>query len=347
MASCGSSADEEPQPGGGGTSTAMEAPMTFRASGTEALSRSTYAQTVFDKFAVVAWKTNAQGTKEYVMSKNANGNSPYIVEYEETSGWHYADLPNLADQYLKYWDFSAKDYTFYAIANYADLQNVSYDKGFTITGNSDAANDVLECHYKRVLSPVLADYDLLKNASEVVNTPISNGQIPAMADVVPLVFHHLMAQVQFLIYDSQNEVIPVKHLTITIPEEETYGLITEAEYKYGAIVLANSTSEKNLCDKDLTDISTGTKANPTLLHCAYELPQSLTQTVELMIETDRGVFFGNIPLGNQANNFIWQKDMLYKYVLIVQSGGEIILVNLQIEDWELEDEIIEKEQTNW
>lgn len=168
-------------------------------------------------------KTN---TKDLVVYKN------YRLAYSEnstqsnTKGWEYVGVDNSAyrdyitpkvdaDQTIKYWDYSAKDYTFYAAT--ANPQNVKDGKVTIKKIETDEAGTVYTKGYEVTLKND-ADLDQLYFADRMVVTKPANTNEPkpdhqkkdVYGGYVNLTFRNALTKVRVAMY----EIVPGYSVTI-------------------------------------------------------------------------------------------------------------------------------------
>lgn len=379
MASCGGSHADEPTPVTP-DSTLVECAMSFSPLGdveSRDAASDAVAKALGYKFAIFAWKLNSAGKKEYVLAKDAAGTTPYIVTYTSERGWEYSTA---ADQFLKYWDLSAKEYTFYALANYPGSKAGALSVSFTDDGNADitdidtsdpAAASLMDCRYMRVSSAegaIVNDYDIWEYPqlwttpydpedspnNPTVSDPLANVPIyyrptsqdgaPAVADIVPLPFHYLLSQVQFKVYNRSpmgGLTIPIYHATIKIYGDDGY--YTTADYNSVSGFAYKGTTTGTFIDADLTDTAIkSNRVNAATLYSGVVLPQGLNLTAHIDLSTAVGHLNGTVDLGES-----WKGGKIYTYYLYTEYTEDLILVDtVEIDDW-LPGKSKEVIQTNW
>ncbi|MCC8071075.1 MAG: fimbrillin family protein [Bacteroidales bacterium] len=169
-------------------------------------------------FSLWATKTASSGAVQAVMDG-------YSVEWSSASGWQY---DGVSGQSLRYWDNTATAYTFTAVAPATTLASVSSDGQITIT-DITASENWLVARLERTRSP-LSDTDIL-DSSSTLSAP------SVLSATVGLPFHHLMAEIEFRVYNEYYEDVEVSYFwakatTEAIATEATYVAPVNGEYFY-------------------------------------------------------------------------------------------------------------------
>ncbi len=176
-----------------------------------AFSKSSRADSPLEDFAtsfgVHANKTDASGSSQIVFPN-------YQVNWDAFSDWHYAGI---GDQYLRYWDPKAKAYEFTAYAPYADNATYDSDGQLTLSGISADEDWMIACTQRTISSAT--DTDLIDGTSIAKQK--------AYYDAVPLAFHHLMAKIQFKIYNEFTDDVVITNFVASNIEKE---IATTANY---------------------------------------------------------------------------------------------------------------------
>ncbi len=291
--------------------------------------------------------------------KNSTSTSPrlvmdsYEVQYlrggwnNSQTSWDYVGTtPDFyKPQVQRYWDGSALPYRFIAISPCPTHEAIT---AFTLT-------------YKQLRMPSSAVYthQTCTNGATtagaepyvVADTTYSdyidnNNQVKKVA----LPFHHLTSKVRFAIYTSASAPISVRH--ITIQAERQGGFITSA-HSYQATLtgtdnrawkggFTKTTNEQSACTL-LTD-ATGVeklsieKSKPYKFNCENGLLQIPQQGVKLTISLEVNGVERTVPItiqenGNTKDAFTWQSNMIYTYILNVNSNG-IIVCSAELEPWQ-------------
>ena len=292
--------------------------------------------------------------------KNSNTTSPRLVmdKYEvkyNSGGWnnsqtswdYVGETGFYKPQVQRYWDASALPYRFTAISPCPDPE-LEVINAFDLTDN-------------KLSMPASAVYTY----QTCTNGTISTGAEPyVVADTtysdyldknnqvkkVALPFHHLTSKVRFAIYTSASAPISVRNITIQADRQD--GFITSA-HSYQATLtgtdnrawkggFTKTTNEQSACTL-LTDVAgvealSTEKSKPYKFNCENGLLQIPQQNVKLTISLEVNGVERTVPITIQEDEkkkdaFTWQSNMIYTYILNVNSNG-LIVCSAELEPWQ-------------
>ncbi|MCD8387724.1 MAG: fimbrillin family protein [Bacteroidales bacterium] len=365
LCSCGSSKEEEPQP-----SPSLSYPMTFQATaGQAAQSRAseTALEDVHQTFGVWAYKTNSEGGTEAVLM-HSDGNA-YETRYESPE-WHYDVMTQneRIQQYIRYWDLSAKDYWFTAYAPYyvngADAHdsnkynisltpdrlgvNIHHVQGNLLTTDDSAVDWVVATH-QRIAGTTVLDYDIYANPSK---TGDPHSTHTTLTDVVSPIFHHILSKVEFKLYNSGETPASVSSITLTL----TDALKTEGNFTGASFTLSSPEAESTSFPIVLslpTSFNATDKDGATSLCETLQLPQELADkklNVSITITDGETTTTLTDTFDFDETIKLWEGEKYYIYTLsfsFTKGSSEIILMTVTAESW-TQGELLETDtQTNW
>ncbi len=340
--SCGSHGGDAPAP--------TQRAIAFNPGGTASRAESSALESLYDSFAVKAWKNSSMAQGDVVMGSATDLNACYRVNY--LAGWYY---DGIGSQTLKYWDLGASRYDFVAVAPYASSAQVNftadgYPKVLNIMGNTETQTTdwVVARHARLANGTAYADYDLIASESAVYAT-----QAALYADV-PLVFHHILSSIEFRIYSSEGAEFTVSNFAVTAPT----GIFTKGSYtptsstwlSTEAWICAPTSSTTEVIPSSsgsyinaITAVSRETSAQ---LGYRVEIPQSPADKIQLLVTLT--IDGEDVDVTISVNDG-WQPNKKYIYYLIYNpASDEPILVDIDVTalDWTPED-TIDITQTDW
>ncbi len=168
-------------------------------------------------FGVQATKIDSKGQTQTVFPG-------YQVNWDATLDWHY---DGVGSQYLRYWDSRATSYTFTAYAPYTDDASLSSDGTLTLTGIS-ADNDWMVATTRRTIKSAI-DIDVIDGTTIAKQS--------TYYEAVPLAFHHLMAEIEFKIYNEYADNVVITNFVASniakeIATTANYVAPVDGEYLY-------------------------------------------------------------------------------------------------------------------
>lgn len=307
----------------------------------ETNTRATGLETLYKDFRVFGYKnTSNSGGQQIVMDG-------YKVQWVNNT-WEYI-LPDIPNQHMKIWDFSAVSYRFFAMApyNHGAITNIesSTNEGeaeayVTFTTNYDFNNQESAKN-----TPYFSElWYSLKGATNESNT------MPKIGEQVKLVFSPLIAKVRFLItcatgvkaivtepkFQATSDTpmqwdITVKYPTITDAKTQESSLLVDKStipiVSFSFSPVTGSTG-KFLFDTPFTDESEKWYFVPPMADApdAYK-NQSFTLTAKIDGHEDTAT----VP----AEYMQWKAGYQYTYVFkVLEAGTDIIFSDMQVEKWE-------------
>ena len=290
--------------------------------------------------------------KSYITSPRVVMDS-YEVQYRSggwnnsQTSWDYVGTtPDFyKPQVQRYWDASALPYRFTAISPCPKHEAI---KGFALTSNElsmpESAVYTHQTCTNRTISTGAEPYVV---ADTTYSDYLDNNN---QAKKVALPFHHLTSKVCFAIYTSASTPISVRN--ITIQADRQGGFITSA-HSYQATLtgtdnrawkggFTKTTNEQSACtlltDANGVDNLSTNKAEPYWFQCKDGLLQIPQQNVKLTISLEVNGVERTVPItiqenGNTKDAFTWESNMIYTFILNVNSNG-IIVCSAELEPWQ-------------
>lgn len=305
----------------------------------ETNTRATGLETLYKDFRVFGYKnTSNSGGQQIVMDG-------YKVQWVNNT-WEYI-LPDIPNQHMKIWDFSAVSYRFFAMApyNHGAITNIesSTNEGeaeayVTFTTNYDFNNQESAKN-----TPYFSElWYSLKGATNESNT------MPKIGEQVKLVFSPLIAKVRFLItcatgvkaivtepkFQATSDTpmqwdITVKYPTITDAKTQESSLLVDKStipiVSFSFSPVTGSTG-KFLFDTPFTD-ETHWYYVPPMADASEHKNKSYTLTAKIDGHEDTAT----VP----AEYMQWKAGYQYTYVFkVLEAGTDIIFSDMQVEKWE-------------
>ncbi len=274
-------------------------------------------------FGVWAYKTDADGATQGVM--HHSDGTPYEVIWTGNA-WRYDILSDSYQQYLRYWDLAARDYTFDAYApcrHGGDYVITRGDDGVCISpvqGNrvTSALPDWIVSRHRRVAgSPTGADYDLYDGGNLLGNY--------ALTSSVGLVFHHILSVIDFRVYNKGTGTAVITSVSITIGEK----VYTVADFVGGSFTdLRTEESDVLVRDGLAVDVPPSTRETAVRLAELLELPQTVDAKNWSITVTLQG---GRTLTGTFALDGAWEASNRYIYYLGLSDDTDIILMDVDVE----------------
>lgn len=340
--SCGSHGGDAPAP-------ATQRAIAFNPGGTQSRADYEAMETLYDSFAVRAWKNSSIAQGDVVMGSANDLNASYQVNY--LAGWYY---DGIGSQTLKYWDLAASRYDFAAVAPYAGSSQVNFTADgypcvLNVTGNVATTTDWAVCRYARVANgSAYADYDLIASETTAYAT-----QAAIYADV-PLVFHRILSSIQFRIYSSEGAEFTMTDFQVTAPS----GIYAEGSYSPSSTTWLTTDAWTCTASSSVTEVIPSQSGNvpstagaisretAATLGSRVEIPQSPAEKIQLYVQ----LTIDGEPMDVTITvNDGWQPNKKYIYYLIYNpSSDEPILVDIDVKalSWTPGDSI-DLTQTDW
>lgn len=357
----------------------------------------------YENFGIWAWRyvsqadftsrTKQQAVMNHYRVSYSNSYTPNGVHPDNTPGygWGYDKESNPFDnQILKYWDLSSFLYQFKGYAPYDDNKaslnsdgnvvinnikgHIAYKEAYPNTGNStDNATakgnnniDWVVCQWQRQIKSPIGDKDLLYPESTVPSISYPYAR-------VPLCFHHLLPNVNFVIkYEDGTtrfatiedfKVVPIQlnGIQTKFPTSVTSCTIPETPVgEHMTPVWKNPTAESTDPEELLTGFIKHEDPSASEIHDPTNpgAPSGYTYTYltpeggVLMIPntgTDEGYILdltlkihpsgGSTvhtfygTIGTLSKPVIWESDKKYTYILTI-TGADVLKLAVNIADWE-------------
>lgn len=301
----------------------------------ETNTRATELETLYKDFIVYGYKnTSINSGQQTVMDR-------YKVQWVNNT-WEYI-LPDIPNQQMKIWDFSAVSYRFFAIA--------PYNHGATPKESSTDG----EAYYT-----FTTNYDF-NNQESAKNTPYfselwyslkgtTDESMPKIGEQVKLVFSPLIAKVRFLItFATGVKAIvtdPKFQATSDTPKKWNlkvkYPTITDAKTQESSLLVDKSTipkvsfslspvtgsSGKFLFDTQFTEENQKWYYVPPMANATDgDKNQSFTLTAKIDGHEDTAT----VP----AEYMQWKAGYQYTYVFkVLEAGANLIFDGIEVEKWE-------------
>ena len=291
--------------------------------------------------------------------KNSTSTSPRLVmdKYEvkyNSGGWNNSQTswdyvgttPDFyKPQVQRYWDASALPYRFTAISPCPEHEAIG---DFTLISNElRMPSSAVYTHQTCTNGTITAGSEPYVVADTTYSDYLDKNN---QAKRVALPFHHLTSKVCFAIYTSASAPISVRN--ITIQAERQGGFITSG-HSYQATLtgtdnrawkggFTQTTKEQSACtlltDAAGVDNLSTQKSKPYKFNCENGLLQIPQQNVKLTISLEVNGVERTVPItiqenGNTKDAFTWQSNMIYTYILNVNSNG-IIVCSAELEPWQ-------------
>ena len=297
-------------------------------------------------FLVSCYKNSTSTSPRLVMDKyevkyNSGGwnNSQTSWDYVGTTPGFYKP------QVQRYWDGSALPYRFTAISPCPKHEAID---GFTLTYKQlSMPESAVYTHQTCTNGATTAGAEPYVVADTTYSDYLDNNN---QAKRVALPFHHLTSKVRFAIYTSASAPISVRNITIQAERQD--GFITSA-HSYQATLtgtdnrawkggFTKTTNEQSACTL-LTDAKgveklSIEKSKPYKFNCENGLLQIPQQNVKLTISLEVNGVERTVPItiqenGNTKDAFTWESNMIYTYILNVNSNG-LIVCSAELEPWQ-------------
>lgn len=279
--------------------------------------RSDRAELVFDKY-TIEWKKSSQNTTE-----------------TNTYEWEYGHIPN---QSIKFWDFSAENYKFWAATKIDDVNYYFEDRTHLLIKDVHltlAEPDYLPLYshinmLKPTIYPVTMEFahvyakmrvmfytvQNLKEGeeieiSDIVFAPIDNGTITSSEDIV---------------IDYSAGI--VAGIGLGAPCQETFTVKTEnstcSRLSYDPVVL---TSEAGIASNNA--VVARPQNGETYVYLPPLDPTAEPVAFQMSLNVDGDDRKAEVP----ANFMKWQPNFCYTYIFKILEGG-LIFVDAKIEPWQ-------------
>ncbi len=352
-AACSSSGDSPQAPA------TTQAPMAFNAvDASLADSRADSQLAPYNTFAVWATKTASDGTTQEVMA-HIDG-TPYEVWWNGSAWTYEFNTAEGVAQVLRYWDTSAQGYHFVAYAP-ARIGSGLASNGRTIsclptsvaisgingnlaTNQSSAIDWMVSSHDRKAGSPAV-NFDTY--ADPQMRYPLT-GNSASFTDVVSPVFHHIMAMVDFRIFNLTTSDVTITDAAFTLSN----AIYAKADYD-GSSFVNPSGSTKDIISGSLSGgsltVAPTNRAHAVQLAEIIEIPQSLSgkQLNVTLTRSDGQTLEGTFDIDAE-----WLPSNRYIYYLSINEtpNSNVILLNIDVELFRWRDGntiIVTDPITNW
>lgn len=306
----------------------------------ETNTRATELETLYKDFIVYGYKnTSNSGGQQIVMND-------YKVQWVNNT-WEYI-LPDIPNQQVKIWDFSAVSYRFFAIAPY------NHEATPKIESSADG-----EAYYTFTTN---YDFNDFNNQESAKNTPYcselwytlkgttnESNTMPKIGDQVKLVFSPVIAKVRFRFtfatgvkaivtepkFQATSDTpmqwdITVKYPTIKdATTQESSLLVDKSTIPQASFSLSPVTGStgKFLFDTQFTEENQKWYYVPPMADAPDYKNQSFTLTAKIDGHEDTAT----VP----AEYMQWKAGYQYTYVFkVIEAGANLIFDGIEVEKWE-------------
>ena len=313
----------------------------------ETNTRATELETLYKDFIVYGYKNTSNSSGQQTVMDG------YKVQWVNNT-WEYI-LPDIPNQQMKIWDFSAVSYRFFAVAPYIDYEQNSH--GVTYEPSTDGTYTfTTKYDFKEQESAEKTPYfsELwysLKGANNESNT------MPKIGEQVKLVFSPVIAKVRFRFTFATGVIvtepkfqdtrwvnttpdtpmqwdITVKYPTITdatadSPTQEGYILATNIpQASFSLSPVTDSSTGSFLFDTPFTDDNEKWYYVPPMADAPEQYKnQSFTLTAKIDGQEDTAT----VP----AEYMQWKAGNQYTYVFkVIEAGANLIFDGIEVEKWE-------------